>query len=113
MAFEDGFDEWWKSWPPHRRVGKPQCLKKWIKNRWAESAALIHSHVAWVKTQSPWTDGFIPLSTTYLNQQRWLDFEPPPEIPKPPDPVQVLREHKGAPMPADVRAKLKELRASI
>ena len=105
-----GFDGWWKAWPAGpRKVAKQQCINKWAKYGCANNASHIIAHTEWLKTQDDWLRGFVPMPVTYLNQQRWLDWEPV-EIRHVVDVVAVIRAHKGAPMPENVRAKLAELR---
>lgn len=116
--YSAGFDEFWKAWPAGtRKIGKPQALTKWMKFRHWQSSAHIIAHVQWLKTQPDWLkDGgaFVCAPCVYLNQQRWLDWEPPkkPAI----DPVVATRaifeerDRNARPMPASVREKLASLR---
>jgi hypothetical protein len=105
---EHGFLDFWKSYPPGpRRTAKPQCLAKWIKLGCANNSLHIIAHVHHMKTEDCWLRGFHPMALTYLNQQRWLDFEPP--APKPVftrDPTILAFEahlKKAVPMPAHLR----------
>jgi len=113
---EAGFAEFWTAYPSaqNRRVGKPQALKKWIANGWAAQSRHIIAHVHHMKTEDCWLRGFHPLVLTYLNQQRWVDWEFVPIKPKPLIDPELLRltQHKGAPPPNEIREKLKALRAA-
>ena len=75
---DDGFAEFWKSYP--RKVGKGAALKAWgkIKSK-ADTLQAILKAIAWQCTSDQWTkDGgqFIPHPSTWLNEQRWLDEAP-------------------------------------
>lgn len=112
-----GFAEFWAAWPSGpRKVAKQQALNKWASFGCADNAAHILAHVEWMKTQADWQkDGgsFVPMVLTYLNQQRWVDWEAPKPVPKQPDALATILNHKGAPMPQDVRDRLKALRQSV
>jgi hypothetical protein len=113
-----GFLEFWKAWPSGiRKVAKQQCLNKWSTLGCADVAEHICKHIAWMKTQEDWqkqNGAFIPMPATYLNQQRWIDWEPPvrPAI-DPAEQTRIMlaeRDKKAAPMPQDVRERLNALR---
>lgn len=112
-----GFAEFWKAWPAGtRKVGKQQALNKWARYECANSASHILAHVEWLKKQDDWlreNGRFVPMPCTYLNQQRWIDWEPEPERKTQPDALAVIKAHKGAAPSAEVRQKLAELRRVI
>jgi hypothetical protein len=110
-----GFVEFWAIWPPGhpRKVGKQQALNKWASLGCAEITAHILAHVEWLKTTDDWKRGFVPQPCTYLNQQRWVDWEAPKPVPKQPDALATILSHKGAPMTEETRKRLAELRQSI
>lgn len=109
-----GFAEFWAAWPSGpRKVAKQQALNKWASFGCADNASHILAHVEWMKKQPDWIkDGgsFVPMVLTYLNQQRWVDWEAPKPVPKHPDALQKILSHKGAPMPADVKARIAAIR---
>lgn len=106
-----GFPEFWAAWPTGpRKVGKQQALNKWATTGCAEYAVHICQHVEWLKTQDDWIKGFIPMPTTYLNQQRWVDWTVPAPVAPRIDVLAQLKAHKGAAMPAHVRQRIAELR---
>lgn len=77
IALDDGFEMFWNIYP--RKVGKGLALKTWIKIRPPISSVLLA--LQWQLNSKQWRkqDGeFIPMPTTYLNQERWTD-EPPLE----------------------------------
>lgn len=85
-AFEAEFDEFWDVWPGSRRTAKAQCKAKYV--RWAEDLpprAIIDAAKRWVaywnatKTES----SYIPLTQTWINQQRWEQEVPSPVEQKP------------------------------
>jgi len=75
-----GFVEFWQTWPiGPRKVAKQQVLNKWATLDCASDATLIRLHVEWLKTQDDWlrdSGRFICAPLVYLNQQRWIDWEP-------------------------------------
>lgn len=67
----EGFDKWWSMYPAHRRVAKSRCLRYWtqykLEERWEDIVWALYRH----RWSVQWSKGFIPLSTTWLSQQRW------------------------------------------
>lgn len=111
----EGFSQFWSSWPAGpRKVAKQQCVNKWAKFDCAESWAHIVAHVEWMKTQQDWVKDqglFIPQPLTYLNQQRWVDWEPPVkrEAPK----LVKMAADNPAPVPEHVREMLAKMRRKL
>lgn len=107
----DGFAEFWAAYPSasNRRVGKRQALKKWIANGWAAQAKHIIAHIHHMKTEDCWLRGFHPLVLTYLNQERWLDWELPEQKPQAPDALATIKAHKGAAPSPETRQKIAAL----
>jgi hypothetical protein len=107
-----GFAQFWEAWPKGpRKVAKQQCINKWAKYDCAESWAHIVAHVQWMKTQPDWIKdqgAFIPQPLTYLNQQRWIDWEPP--IARPAPKVVKQAADNPAPVPDSVREMLAKMR---
>lgn len=113
-----GFTEFWKAWPPGpRKVAKQQCLNKWAKYDCSKSASHIVMHVEWLKTQDDWLRGFVCQPLTYLNQQRWIDWEPVAVVAKPkicPALQKTYDDDKKAVKPStEIRARLKQLAAGV
>lgn len=108
-----GFVEFWKIWPTGpRKVGKQQCLNKWARYECCNNATLICKHIEWLKAQQDWIGGFIPMPLTYLNQQRWVDWEPEPERVPVVSELDKIKAHdkKAVPCPAHIRKRMDELR---
>ena len=109
-----GFPEFWAAWPSGaRKVAKQQCLNKWASYGCAEQAEHIVMHVEWMKKQDDWlkdNGSFVPMPCTYLNQQRWVDWVAPAPVKPRVEALDVIKAHKGAPMPESVRARLTALR---
>lgn len=82
---EKHFEEFWQAYPRARRVGKGAARRAWAKvARPAETLAAILAALEWQSVSEQWTkEGgqFVPLPSTYLNQERWLD-EPPVRVAK-------------------------------
>lgn len=111
---QHGFSEFWSSYPSGpRRVAKPQCLAKWIRYGCAKNADHIIAHVHHMKTEDCWVRGFHPMCLTYLNQQRWIDWEPVAVVAKPkicPALQKTYDDDKKAVKPSsEIRARLKQL----
>lgn len=78
-----GFDEFWSTWPPHKRkTAKPQCRSKWITKG---CAAIKDRVIASLKRQiasEDWRKSngeYIPAPLVWLNQERW-DVETDEEV---------------------------------
>ena len=66
------FEEWWKAYPTNRRVNKKGCLTKWKARKLDNIADIIIADTkARIMSDVQWLDGFIPQTTTYMNQSRW------------------------------------------
>ena len=70
-----GFDEFWQAYP--KKTGKGEARKAWAKIRPnAELLQQMLNAIAWQSQSEQWRkDGgqFIPMPSTWLNQQRWED----------------------------------------
>ena len=74
----DRFDDFWKAWPSgERKQSKADCKKKWQSKGLDEIADKIITHVEKMKLTDQWIKGFEPMPATYLNQDRYLDFDEP------------------------------------
>lgn len=69
------FAEFWKFYP--RKHGKGAARKSWKRlKKPAETLLLIEQALAWQCLSRQWKKEhgqYIPMPTTYLNQERWLD----------------------------------------
>ena len=70
-----GFERWWSIYPSKRRVDPRKCLKRWrvdgLEGRVEELIAVLEAQKRspdWIRENGR----FVTLSTTYLNQQRYL-----------------------------------------
>lgn len=74
---QQSFKEFWDAYPSgDRRTAKPKCIAYWIKNNLEREAEQIIAHVHHMKTEDSWVRGFHPMTMTYLNQRRWMDWTP-------------------------------------
>lgn len=74
----DRFDDFWSTWPSgERKQSKAACKKKWESKGLDEIADKIITHVEKMKLTDQWIRGFEPMPATYLNQERYLDFDEP------------------------------------
>lgn len=107
-----GFVEFWTAWPPGiRKVAKQQTLDKWAKLGCADNASHILAHVEFMKKTKDWQKdegSFVPMPATYLNQQRWSEWERPAERPAGPTALEKIKADDAIckPPPAEIRAKL-------
>jgi hypothetical protein len=66
------FAEFWQAYPAGHRVDKRGCEKKWRARNLDDVADAIVADVEQRKAEDGrWLEGFVPNSTTYLNQTRW------------------------------------------
>jgi uncharacterized protein YdaU (DUF1376 family) len=71
---EDGFTEFWETWPTSlRKVGKVKCQEKWVARNLSSIADTIIAHVKLMKQGEQWQNGYEPSPMTYINQSRWED----------------------------------------
>lgn len=71
------FETFWKAYP--HKVGKPNALKAWNKQKLNESIDIILASLERWKASKAWTkDGgqFIPHPATWLNREGWNDEVP-------------------------------------
>jgi len=66
------FEEFWKEYP--RRVGKSQALKSFMKFNEKNQSKIIYATKVFAKENEATEQKFIPHPTTWLNQQRYLDY---------------------------------------
>jgi hypothetical protein len=73
------FEDFWKSYPGPRKVGKAKCLLHWRTHGFELLADQIVLHVAAMAQTPQWREAngkFIPAPLTYLNQRRFEDGFP-------------------------------------
>jgi hypothetical protein len=76
----DDFDKFWSWYPAFRRVAKKQCRKKFDKAVTEHGVdAVMQGTVNWVTfwADSHTEERFIPMTTTFLNQERFMTDTPP------------------------------------
>lgn len=79
--YTPAFEEFWKLYPSRggSRTGKRPAFKAWWKAAAGDEQLLLNlckTALAWQTKQDSWIkdDGnFIPMASTYLNQERFLD----------------------------------------
>lgn len=74
------FEAWWLAWPQGRKVGKAAARRIWMRKR--PSLIKCLEALKWQTQSKQWREGFIPLPTTYLNQERWDDEKPRAPAPR-------------------------------
>jgi uncharacterized protein YdaU (DUF1376 family) len=65
----DAFTQFWQAYP--KKTGKGAALKAWHKLK--PPLPQLLAALQWQKASKPWIEGYIPLPTTYLTQERWND----------------------------------------
>lgn len=118
------FEDFWAEWPKSvRKGGKSACKAKWDKLKLDTESDQIIKHVRWMKTTDAWkkSEGaFIPAPLVYINQMRW-DGAEVPEVTvnvsinfKDPALEKIEQDSKkAAPMPDNVRQKLRDLTKAL
>lgn len=66
------FMEWWGSYPM-RRVDKDKCEKKFEKFSEEVQLQIIADTKKRVLEDDKWKKGFVPMTSTYLNNKKWED----------------------------------------
>ena len=69
-----GFDEFWALYP--RKENKAATLALWASKKCSDDSVKVMLHLSACKDSDQWVrDGgrFIPMASTYLRQQRYLD----------------------------------------
>ena len=69
LSDSSDFNQFWQAYP--KKTGKGAALKAW--NRQKPPLHLILAALQWQKGSKPWIEGYVPLPTTYLTQERWND----------------------------------------
>lgn len=66
------FDEWWAVYPK-RRVDKEKCRIKFDKFTEEVQMAIIQDTQNRASMDDKWIKGFVPMTSTYLNNKKWED----------------------------------------
>lgn len=70
--FSELFDEFWKEYPK-RRTDKQKCKKKFLKFDLNLQKKIIEDVKNRKENDEKWIKGFVPMTSTYLNNQKWED----------------------------------------
>lgn len=76
-----GFVEFWKIYP--KAAAKKPCLEMWKKRNFEAIAETILDDVRRKSKTEAWTKEngmYVPMSKTYLNQERWNDKQQEPQL---------------------------------
>lgn len=68
-AIVSDFETFWKNYP--RKEAKKKAQDYWLKNK--PNLNEVLTALQWQIKSDAWLRGFIPLPTSYLNQERWTD----------------------------------------
>lgn len=75
----DDFETFWRAYPLDRKRGKGKARASFRKARkkrsWPGLDGIL-SALDKAKRSRAWRDGYVPLPTTWLNQERWDDEWP-------------------------------------
>jgi len=66
------FDVWWASYPK-RRVDKEKCKTKFLKFPEEIQDLIIQDTQNRASMDDKWIKGFVPMTSTYLNNKKWED----------------------------------------
>lgn len=70
--FSELFDEFWDEYPK-RRVDKAKCKTKFLKLDLEIQKKIIEDVKNRKENDEKWVKGFVPMTSTYLNNQKWED----------------------------------------
>lgn len=70
--FSELFDDFWKEYPK-RRTDKQKCKKKFLKFDLDIQKKIIEDVKNRKENDEKWIKGFVPMTSTYLNNQKWED----------------------------------------
>lgn len=68
-ALDDGFNEFWNSYPT--KTGKDKALSAWKKKK--PNVDEVLNALVWQIESDKWRKGYIPNPATYINEGRWKD----------------------------------------
>ena len=68
-ALDDGFAEFWNSYPT--KTGKDKALSAWKKKK--PNVDEVLNALVWQIESDKWRKGYIPNPATYINEGRWKD----------------------------------------
>ena len=72
--YSKGFETFWASYPKNHRQAKAAAFKKWEDKGLEDKTAHISNHCRErAKRDKKWLDGYVPMPTTFLNQERFDD----------------------------------------
>jgi hypothetical protein len=98
------FEEFWRVWP--NKVAKKAALRAWAKVPIKAHRQIVYA-IGRAKNSDQWRRGVIPHPATWLNGNRWEDYEY--VEPKPVVSVAVPEE-PGAPMPDHLKEMVEKMR---
>lgn len=79
--YSESFNRFWLAYPnTPRRVAKAKCFDVWRRKKLDDLADELITHVSAMAKTKAWQDGYEPAPLTYLNQDRWEDGLPGPEV---------------------------------
>lgn len=79
-SYPEEYESWWKEYPSKRRVAKQKCFGIWKRATEKPPIEIMLAKLEEQKKSRKWKNGYIVLSTTYLNQERWNEeMEPDTE----------------------------------
>ena len=94
------FDEWYALYP--KKQGKAQARKRWAKMSNADRTAAWDALEVWIDyaNQHPQGTTFVPMASTWLNQERWEDAAPElPTQPRRNNGIGVIKAAMRTPLP--------------
>ena len=72
-AHEEDFEVFWDAYPKHTNTSKKEAYKKFCKAIEKTDLQTILNAIELQKKTKQWIDGYIPMATTWLNQEKWND----------------------------------------
>src|SRR6056297_396131 len=107
-TYTPGFEACWEAFPAGRKKEKKACFKIWQEKRLERLWEDIRDDIRWrSEFDKDWTRGYVPLTKTYFNGDRWEDgrakVKPKRYMPKRPE------EPEGPTQECRFRRKLNQI----
>lgn len=73
LDVQESFSKFWKAYPRHTNTSKKEAFNKFCKAIAKTTLENMLDAIENQKKTKQWIDGYIPMATTWLNQERWDD----------------------------------------
>lgn len=102
-GYTEGFQRWWECYPSYRKRGKGGAFKIWKRDGLeAKSEEIIRILQEQVDFDEQFQGKYVPMPTTYLNQNRYDDPVHKPKKSRAPRPKEPEGPHEECPYQAKI-----------